>query len=288
MTASEAGRRGFVALVVGTVFFSTSPVLTAGADSSGLVIGFWRTWCSAVILFAIATARGQMSWSIVRPAAVPGIAFGVATALFFTAVQITSVANATIITVLQPIPLLLAGRLVFRETLRRSELALVAVATAGTIGMIVAGRSAASGSTRGDLIAFGALLATTLYFASAKRARASVDALPLMVAMWIWGGLTLLPIVAISGDPALPVSAADWLRIAAIVAMPGTGHLLIAYAHRHVSLAMVGVLHLFVPVGAGLLSMWFLDQPITGGQVVGMAVTLVALAIYTRRKSSEH
>ncbi len=273
--------RGLAALVVGIALFSTAPVLTAGSQTNGLAVGSWRIWLSGAVMSFFALLRKKLTWSAVRPTVVPGVAFGVTTALFFTAVKITSVANATLLSTLQPIPLMIVGVVLFSESTRVREVVWVAIAIFGAAFVVLAARSAETGDIKGDLLAAASLLAMAVYFSSGKRARASLDTLPFMVGMWFWAGVAITPILLLSNNELMPANGADWLRIAGIVAFAGTGHTLINYSHQHVSLAIVGVLHLFLPVGSGLLAWWFLDQPLSGWQALGMAVVIAALAAYT-------
>lgn len=273
--------RGLAALVVGIALFSTAPVLTAGSQTNGLAVGSWRIWLSGAVMSFFALLRKKLTWSAVRPTVVPGVAFGVTTALFFTAVKITSVANATLLSTLQPIPLMIVGVVLFSESTRVREVVWVAIAIFGAAFVVLAARSAETGDIKGDLLAAASLLAMAVYFSSGKRARASLDTLPFMVGMWFWAGVAITPILLLSNNELMPANGADWLRIAGIVAFAGTGHTLINYSHQHVSLAIVGVLHLFLPVGSGLLAWWFLDQSLSGWQALGMAVVIAALAAYT-------
>lgn len=284
MTSTEPERdhrRGLAALVIGIALFSTGPVLTAGSQTNGLAVGSWRIWLSGAVTFFFTLARKKLTWSAVRTTVLPGVAFGVTTALFFTAVKMTSVANATLLSTLQPIPLMIAGAVLFSERTRSREVAWVAIAIFGAAFMVLAARSAETGDIKGDLLAAASLLGMAVYFSSGKRARASLDTLPFMVGMWFWAGIAITPILLLSNNELMPANGADWLRIAGIVAFAGTGHTLINYSHQHASLAIVGVLHLFLPVGSGLLAWWFLDQSISGWQALGMAVVIAALAAYT-------
>lgn len=284
MTTSDPARDsrgGLIALITGIGLFSTGPVLTAGSQTNGLAVGSWRIWLSGLVMLLLATYRKRVTWAAFKPTVMPGVAFGVTTALFFTAVKITSVANATLLSTLQPIPLMIVGAALFSERTRAREIAWVAIAIFGAGFMVLAARSAETGDIKGDLLAAASLLGMAVYFSSGKRARATLDTLPFMVGMWFWASVAITPILFLSGNDVMPANGADWLRIAGIVAFAGTGHTLINYSHQHVSLAIVGVFHLFLPVGSGLLAWWFLDQSISRWQALGMAVVIAALAAYT-------
>lgn len=275
------------AAAAGVALFSISPALIAGAEINGLAVGFWRVWFACAGMAVIAAVRGQLRPGVIGVTMLPGLAFGASTALFFTAVQMTSVANATLIGVLQPLPLLIAGRLFFRERASLRDASWIAVAIAGAGVMVLSARSAETGDIVGDLLAAASLVTMAVYFSSAKKARTTTGTLAFMVGLWAWAGVAMTPILFVSGEQILPDVGSDWTRIALIAAIPGAGHALTNYSHEGVPLALVGVLQLFTPVGSSLLAWWLLDQSVTIWQVVGIVVVVVALSLYTVQRSAE-
>lgn len=274
------------AATAGVALFSVSPALIAGADINGLAVGFWRIWFAWAGMAVFAVGRGGLRPEVFRVTLGPGLAFGASTALFFTSVQITSVANATLIGVLQPLPLLIVGRLFFSERASSRDVGWIAVAIAGAAVMVLSARSAETGDIVGDLLAVGSLCTMAVYFSTAKRARTTTGTIPFMVGLWWWAGVAMTPILFLSGEQVLPSVGSDWTRIVFIAAIPGAGHALTNYSHEGVPLALVGVLQLFTPVGSSLLAWWLLDQTVTGLQVAGMAVVLCSLTVYTIQRSS--
>lgn len=275
------------AAVLGVLLFSTGPTIIAEAETNGLTIAFWRVvmgWGFVALLMAL---HGGAPAGAYRQTMMAGIGFGTASALFFSAVQITSVANAVLITVLQPVPLVFAGRFFFGERVRPAEAMWVAAAVAGAAVMVLSGSSADTGDPKGDLLAVAAMLLTAVYFIGSKRARGTLPTLPFMVGLWFWAALALAPILVVSGEGLVPASGGDWVRVTAIAVLPGLGHYLTNFSHRGVSLAVVGVLQLFTPVGAALLALWFLDQRITTWQWLGMLIVIVSLTVYTTLHSRE-
>ena len=273
--------------ILGVIFFSTGPALVAGAETGGITISFWRVLIGCGFVTFVVAVRGGLHLSILRQTAVAGVGFGAASALFFSAVQITSVANAVLITVLQPVPLVIAGRLFFGERVRAHEVLWILVALGGAAAMVVAGAVDGTGDIRGDILAVAAMLMTSVYFIAAKGARSTLETLPFLAGLWFWATITLIPILIIFGDSAIPVSNTEWLKILGVTALPGIGHFLTSFSHARTSLAVVGVLQLFIPVGASLLAWWFLGQSITGWRLLGMAVVIVSLTIYTIVRSRE-
>jgi drug/metabolite transporter (DMT)-like permease len=283
--SAHAARRGFGAAFVGFVFFSTSPALVAGASLGAIPVAFWRAWIAAALFTGLAAARRTLSRQTWIYTAAPGIAFGVATSFFFEAAQRTSVANATLISAMQPLPLVVAARYLFGERVGLPDLGWLALALSGTMFMILGADSSGSAALSGDIIAVGAMALSASYFVLGRRARHHLDALPFMAGTMLWAGLTLTPIMLVADQPVMPTGGSEWARLAAIALVPGIGHLMINYAHRSVALVVIGLLQLLMPIGATILALWFLDQSVTGYQFVGMAVVIVALAAHTSYRS---
>ncbi|MGI9623672.1 MAG: DMT family transporter [Acidimicrobiales bacterium] len=269
------------AAFIGVLFFSTGPVIVANADTSGLTLATWRVILGTLVVAPVAIFRGEFSKTIFTKTIVAGIGFGTASALFFEAAQLTSVANAALIAVLQPVPLLIAGILFFGERVTRTETMWVAMAVVGAVIMVVSSSTSGTGDIKGDLVAVASMLMTAVYFVGSKQARQSLDTLPFMVGLWFWSTVVLVPIVLISGQNFDPGTADEWLRVVGVALLPGAGHFLINYSHRATPLSVVGVLQLFIPVGATILALFLLDQDVSVWQWIGMGVVIVSLVTYT-------
>ena len=101
--------------------------------------------------------------------------------LGFTAVKLTTVANAAIIGALSPILILLVAGRMFGERAGARERALVALSFLG-VGIVALGASGSSAwSPIGDLLALLGTLSWTAYWLFSKRARASASAPELQV-----------------------------------------------------------------------------------------------------------
>jgi drug/metabolite transporter (DMT)-like permease len=290
-TAPDRGetRLALPAAISAVVLFATGPIIVADSTLNGLVFAFWRMWLATALanlgLFVI--RRRHLDRRILLATAAPGIALGANMAFFFSAVQTTSVANATLISVMTPIPLLFAGRLFFGESATARDLGWILLALTGAAVMVRSANSAGTGDLGGDLLAAGSMASLSVYFAMSKRARASIDTLAFTTGLFTWGAIALTPIVFASGRTLTGDAhgASTWIRIGLVVLLPGAGHVLTAFSHRGVPLAVIGILQLFTPIGASLLALWWLDQSVTGIQVAGMVVVLGALAAFTYQRA---
>ncbi len=158
------------------------------------------------------------------------------------------------------------------------------VATAVVLVMSSAS-SSSSWSLRGDLLAVVALVFFAAYFALAKEARTEVPALEFQACIWIVGVVVLFPVALVDAGGIDFPNVSNWIWLAALLAVPGTGHLLMNWSHSRVRLAVSSMLTLAVPVLTTIGGVVFLDQSVGAVQVVGIAVVLGALSLVVRREA---
>ena len=274
-------RTGIAAMAAGCWFVSLSPVIVAGSDLHGVSMAFWRCWIGLAGVGTVALIRKSVTWAHIRQTAPAALCFGSSIGLFFWASQLTSIANASLIVVLQPIALMIGARYMFGESITASDVFWTAVALSGAAILVLAGNSGGTGDIRGDLLAGLSIVLGSGYFMLGKRVLETVPVATFMTGVFMWAGLLLAIAVAISGQPVMPSTDGDWIRIVAIGLFPGTGHVLLNIAQNKAPLSLMGIGMLIVPVNATLLAYWFLDQSVTALQLVGMAVVITALTIQT-------
>ncbi len=288
-TATERGVTGAdpsgLAAVTGAVtLMGIGSVVAKASDIAGPVLALHRAWLAAVLYVGVFLAMGnRISRASLRAAAPGGLAFGIQLAFFFSAIQLTTVANATMVIALQPVAILLFFSRRFGETVTRVELALSALALVG-VGLVVFGSSGSpSWSPGGDLLAVGALASWTLYFVGSKQARRTLGAFEYQGVSLLFSSAVMVPVALLFSGTFDP-GPGRWWWIAAMVAIPGTGHLLMNWAHPRVPLALVSELTLFSPVVSVALAAAVLEgESVNVLQVVGMAMVLAALAVLVRR-----
>ncbi len=278
-------RVGIASSAAGFWLVSLAPVIVAGGGVHGTVMAFWRAGLGLLGFGLYAVWRRDLTWRILRISAVPGLCFAGAIGLFFWSAQITSIANASLLTTLQPIVLMVAGVVMFGERVTGRDWMWAGLAITGAVVIVVAGDSGGTGDIKGDLIATVSVIIGAGYFIYGKRVLETVDPHVFMAAMLFWGTLLLTAMALISREDLTANTSGDWLRVAAVALFPGMGHLLLSHAQNKAPLALMGVIQLLMPVNATLLAYWFLDQSVTAFQVVGMALVITALSVQTLSKA---
>lgn len=277
---------GLAATSAAVTLMGIGSVVAKAAGIEGPILGFHRAWGAAVLYGLILLAMGgRMTRVKLRQAAPGGLVFGVQLVFFFSAVRLTTVANATMIIALQPVVVLLFFSRRFGETVTRLAWILSTAAIVG-VGLVMFGSTASpSWSPGGDLLAVGALVTWTLYFVWSKTARQSLGAVEYQSMSLIFSSVIIFPLAVIFSGSIDP-GRGKWGWVLAMVAIPGTGHLLLNWAHSRVALGLVSQLTLVSPVVSVALAAAVLDgESVNMLQVAGMALVITALAVIVRTRS---
>ena len=124
----------------------------------------------------------------------------------------------------------------------------------------------------------------TLYFVYSKEARRKLGALEYQGLSLIVSAAVVLPVTLMLSGTLNP-GPGKWWWIPAMVAIPGTGHLLLNWAHQRVPIIAVSELTLISPVISVAVAALLLDgESVNVLQILGMVVVLLSLALMLRPK----
>jgi len=277
----ERSALGRLSAFTAVSFWAAGNVMVARFEMSGLWIAFWRIVLGAVVYLGLLYLSGRRvdiaTFRLVAPVAV---VIACEIGIFFTALRTTTVLNCTTIGALQPIVLLAVASRRYRESVTVWLFGATAVAVVGVVLVVQGSSSQVGWSLQGDFLALLAMFFFSGYFVLVKDIRPRIDAFTLQAVSMTIGVFVLFPMAAIdSGSLAVPFpSWNQWAWLLALLAVPGSAHLLMNWAHLHVSLSLTGLLTLGTPVIAGIGAWIFLEEEIAPLQWFGIAVVLVVLS----------
>lgn len=289
-TPAAAQRPGLGVLAASTavvVWGASSVVIKQIEGLNGLGVGFYRLWIGMVLTVGLFTATGgRVTKRLVRLSLVGGIAFLADIVLFFSAVQATSVANATVLGALQPILVLAIAGPLFGERPHLSDGIWSVVAISGAAVVVFGGDAGGATSRHGDLLALAALLAWTWYFVASKTARGQLGSFEYLTGLSIVAAVGVVPMPFLLGQPLGTPDARGWALLTFLAVVNGAlGHFLMNWSHAHVPLVAVSLLTLAIPVVAAATAWLFIDEPLVALQVMGMSVVVVALGVVSIRSA---
>jgi drug/metabolite transporter (DMT)-like permease len=202
--------------------------------------------------------------------------------LFFTALQTTTVASAAVISALQPVMLLPVSSSLYGERVTARRLSLIVPTVLGTVLVVAGSSGGGEWSLGGDLAALAGTALGCVYFVGTKSARDTLDTLEYQAAALVVAAVTALPGAVLLGDGFVVPGGTEWLWPVVMTLVPGTGHLLMSWAQRSLSVSFTATVALAVVVVSSVGAAVLFDQPLSAVQVVGMAVVLGSLARFVR------
>ena len=274
-------RLGLIAVIVAITAWGTTSVIIKSIDMNAVAIAFWRFLIYAIGLTVWMIARGgKLTRRLLWTAAPGGLLLSGDVLLFFTAVKVTNVVNATTIGALQPLVIAVFATQLFGEKISRREIGAAIVAIAGVVVIVTQSAGTPEWSGAGDLAAVGALFCWSGYFVVAKRLSDRLTPLEFTSATSWWVAAIALPVGFAFQQDMSPPSGDDWAWLLLLIFVGGVlGHYLMNWGIPRLPLWLSSTLTLMIPVLASVAAWLFLDEPLTAIQLVAMGVVVGALAV---------
>jgi drug/metabolite transporter (DMT)-like permease len=280
--------RGLIGAGIAVCAWSTGTILAKYIDMGSLAIGFYRFAFFALTLIAWMRVRGTpFRARVIRDSMWGGIALGADIALFFSAVKLTSIVNATIIGSMQPIVVGVIAARFFGERIGLRNVVWSAVALAGTVVVVAAGADDGTTDLRGDLLALGAMLSWSAYFIASKNSKKTMTSTEFTAGTALWTMAICAPLGFVFGQDMSWPSATNWGWLIVMAVSSGLiGHAMMNWSLVRIPLWVGSTFTLLIPVFSALLAWIVLGETVTAAQAVAMAVVIGALAIVVRNQSS--
>jgi len=278
------------ALLAGATFIALSPIFVRVSEAGPTASAFWRVALAVpalwILYWAKPAARARRysgKWPLLLAA---GFAFAGDLGFWHTSIQLTSVANSTLLANLASIFVTLAAWIFLRQRPTRVFLTGLGAALVGVTLLVHTSLEFSPTGLAGDALGVVTAMFYAAYILAVKGLRDRGETtLHLMAVTSSVTALLLLPVALATGERMLPASASGWwilLGLALVSHAAGQG--LIAYALAHLPAAFSSASLLFQPVMAALFAWVLLAEPLVALQVVGGLVVL--LGIYLARRGS--
>ena len=279
-----------VALLVGATCIAVSPIFVRLSEAGPTATAFWRVALAVPALWTLyflkpraKAARYGAQWPLLLAA---GFAFAGDLGFWHASLQLTSVANSTLLSNLASLFVTLAAWLFLRERPSGLFLAGLAGALAGVGLLVHTSLEFSRTGVIGDALGVITAIFYAGYILAVKGLRDRGETtLHLMAVTSTISAVFLFPAALASGDQMLPATAFGWwilLGLALVSHAAGQG--LIAYALAHLPAAFSSVSLLLQPVMAAAFAWLILSESLVPLQIVGGVVVLAG--IYLARRGS--
>ncbi len=220
-----------------------------------------------VALFALVVGRRQAFRRPPISIYFIGALFAIHLALFFAAVQVTSIASAGLIAYLAPVFIAVLAPWLLAERLLRSTIVALAISLLGTAVIVF---SDWGGTVRpaGVALALGAALSMALMIVAAKRFAGGIDPVQLILHETIGAAIVLAPLAfALHGSTF--TTANIWSIIVLGVVFTGITGILFFWSITRVTATTAGILSYLEPIASPVFAAVLVGQALTWGIGVG-------------------
>lgn len=287
--ASRASR-ALLALLIGATAIGFSAIFVRFADVGPSAIGFWRMAFALPLLLiwswhdqadrADARAVGQkLPWVAVTFA---GLAFSIDVFLFHVAVNLTTIAKASLLGNAAPLILAAIGILFLGDKPSRMVLAALALSTMG-IALLVKPDDLSGGTLMGDMAGVGAAFSYALYLIAIQRARQGGSSAWISLVSTVICSAGCMALALLFGEKIIPTSYQGWLAVIALgVISHALGQGLITVGLGGVTPSLAAVVLIYPAIVSALAALAVFGEVPTLVQVVGGVLILAALVMARR------
>ncbi|PWK15900.1 DMT family transporter [Tumebacillus permanentifrigoris] len=272
---------GYVYVIAAMLIWGSVGIFGRWAHQDATVIVFFRVLSAFAVLTLYQLVRGNIrqAWTQTQGqrkwVMIGGVVLALNWIFFFTAIQLTSVANAVLSYYLAPVIVTLLAPLLLQERLERRTLFAVGIAFLGTVVM-----NPLSEVSSHDLLGIGAGITAAVFYALVTIAGKKVSGVEATaLTQWQTGVavVVLTPYVLWQG---LPVPSIGSLAVMCSIGVIHTALALTLYflGLRQVKVQHVGVLGYIDPLSAILFAFLFLGE--VPGLTTWIGGTLILVSSY--------
>jgi drug/metabolite transporter (DMT)-like permease len=286
-------RIAILALFIGAITIAFAPILVRLSEVGPSATGFHRFLLAIPLYWAIAATlpRPEVAEGSERPGtvrdfaliAMAGVYLAADVAVWHYSIQMTTVANSTLLANVAPVFVVLGGWLLFRTRVTGIYLIGLAAAMTGVFILSRASLSLSQDHFIGDLLGILTAVFYAAYQMSVERLRKRFSTVTIMKYAIPVSALVMLPVALASGEDLLPVTLAGWGFLIALAAGPQVfGQGLIAWALAHLPVAFASVSLLVQPVTAALVAWALFGEHIGLQQGIGAVIVLGGIMLARR------
>ena len=253
-----------IILAIALICVSTASIFARWLDSvPAVTIAAWRMVLGSVFLWMISIVHPQPKLDRKHRllTAVSGIFLGLHFLFFFTALKLTSIANATFLATLAPLFTILIEKIVFKKKLIPGLLPGLGFAFLGMFVILGGKLEFEPGQVKGNLLAVISSFWISITYLLTENIRRSTGTLTYSRSLYFWAAVLLFLVGIIFRIPVFSVSGHDFTGLVLIGLVPTVfGHSLLYFALRFVPPGIVASVPLGEPVIASVLAIIIFNE----------------------------
>tara|TARA_Y100000590_G_scaffold457352_1_gene609801 strand:+ start:787 stop:1650 length:864 start_codon:yes stop_codon:yes gene_type:complete len=276
-------------LILALFSVSTSPIIGRALTGVGAVsISFWRMFLASMILwiFSMIKPQGAISSSVnLKRTILAGILLGTHFALFFEAIKITKISNATFLGTLAPFFTLLIELFILKRQYDKKVLLGLMFTLMGSLIILAYNFDMDTKYTVGNLYAILCSISIAGALMIGEKVRGTEKTITYTRTLYLSASITLLFIAFIAKENLFQNTFNEYLGLLFLGLVPTIfGHNSIYYAIRYVSPTIVSAFPLGEPIIATIFAYFLFSENITMNIFLGGFFTFLGLILISRYK----
>jgi drug/metabolite transporter (DMT)-like permease len=287
--------RVFVVLAVAILAISCAAVLIRLAQAEGvgpLAIAAWRLGLASLLWVPCAFAlephsTAQLMRHKAKSLGLAGLFLALHFSSWVASLQFTSVASSVVLVTTGPVFAALGSWLVLGERPQRRLWLGIGAALCGTVLIGWADLNRSEFGLSGDLLALTGAVMMAGYLLVGRRLRQQHSTLAYTAPVYLVSAALLWLFALVREERLFGLSGRAYAWLLAMAVIPQLiGHTGLNWALRHLSATYVALSTMLEPVGASLLALLILDEPVP--PLTGLGGLFILLGVYIATGESRH
>ena len=280
-------------LFLGLLSISLSPIIARSLNSSATIISFWRMFLAASFLwgysvFYFKNLKGLSRSNQVRTF-LSGILLGIHFLLFYQAVKITTIANATFLGTLAPFFTLIIEILLFKRNYKKIIYFGLCVALTGTVLVLINNFDLSSRYTLGNIYAVLCSLCISISFLIAEKVRNTEGTIEYTRMLYGVAALTIFLIGSFYTETFVVFEKLEIVGFIFLALVPTIlGHNIFYYCLKFTTPTIVGTVPLGEPIFASIIAFFLFNELISLNTAIGGALCIYGIFIILKNRSIPH
>lgn len=280
-------------VLLGVAGVSLSAVFVRWSTAPSLILVLYRMCFAAALLAPYALLRrreelGALSRREILLCLASGAFLGLHFTAYFESLRWTAIASAVVLVDTEVLFVALGSLLVLRKRLSGRAWLAVALAFGGSVMVAMADTTAGPDAVRGDLIALSGALCMAVYTMIGSVCRRHISTTAYTYLVYCSAAVTVLAAALLGGTPLAgygPVNLGTALGMAVFCTL--LGHSVFSWGLKYLSPAFISTVKLLEPVFASLWGLALFGERPGAAVLLGGAVILSGVALYSRTAGGE-
>ena len=275
-------------IILAMVTWGTLGLFVRNIPLNSIEISFFRAFIGSLFLtIIIVVNRETINWKLLREnfllLSLSGIALGINWAALFQAMKYTTISNATLSYYFAPIFIVVLTVIILKEKVTLKNFACIFVSILGLYLILKSGENGSnSGYNHLKGVAFG-LLGAAFYaiVVILNKFVKKLSSLEVTISQLVISAIVLLPIVFKGGISSIKIlDTKAWIFILILgVVHTGIAYLFYFPSIKDVKSQTIAIVSYLDPITAIIVSAIFLNEPMSGMQIVGGSLILISAYI---------